>query len=205
MALTENTAAGLHETVVGLLPKNRRYRKYLDVGCGFGALLKRLNDRYDSGYGLDGNIKQVAFKNKKVTYASANFNEDIPFKTDKFDLITCIEVIEHVEDQFFLMREMAKRLNKNGFLIVSSPNIYSIFSRLLFFFKGRFINFMDKNVDDHINLLVENIFEKKMVQANSLKIVKKKYANAHIPLTGIYVPLRTKLFGNNVIYVLQKR
>lgn len=205
MKLTENTAAGLHETVVDLLPKNRRYRKYLDVGCGFGALLRRLNERYDSGFGIDGNIKQVAFKNKKVTYKKANFNIDIPFKNDKFDLITCVEVIEHVENQFFLMREMSKKLNKGGLLVVSSPNVYSIFSRLLFFFKGRFINFMDKNVNDHINVLVENIFEKMMVEANGLKIVKKKYANAHVPLTSIYLPIRTKLFGNNVIYVLMQK
>ena len=47
----------------------------------------------------------------------------------KYDLIIAIELIEHIENPFHFVREIAKSLNPNGQAILTSPNILSIRSR----------------------------------------------------------------------------
>ena len=43
-----------------------------------------------------------------------------------------------IENQYFLLRELKKRLSKNGLLIISAPNIYNIFGKALFLLKDHF-------------------------------------------------------------------
>ena len=201
----EKTAKGLHAEIQHLLPKGKKFSTMFDVGCGTGALLKRLAEYYSEGYGTDLNDKDFIFKKSNIHFKKSNFNEGLPFKDKKFELITCTEIIEHVENQFMLIRNISDRLSDKGIAIISSPNIYNIWSRFLFFVNGRFINFTNRDMREHINPLVENIFEMRVLKDAGLKIISKRYGRMHIPILNIYLPFRTKLLGNNVIYILKKR
>jgi len=53
-----------------------------------------------------------------------------------FDLILCVEGIEHLEDAFAFLREMYRLLKPGGILILSTPNIISLRSRVRFFGSG---------------------------------------------------------------------
>jgi SAM-dependent methyltransferase len=60
----------------------------------------------------------------------------LPWPDAGFDLILCVEGIEHLEDAFAFLREMHRLLKPGGILIVSTPNIISLRSRVRFFGSG---------------------------------------------------------------------
>ncbi|MGO9373052.1 MAG: methyltransferase domain-containing protein, partial [Syntrophobacteraceae bacterium] len=100
-------------------------KSVLDIGCGVG---------YGSQYlALNGADRVVAFDidPETVEYARENYGaKNLEYRMDsaesfsfieKFDIITCFEVIEHLEEQERLLRCIKKALKKKGFLIVSTP------------------------------------------------------------------------------------
>jgi len=182
---------------------DRKFKKCLDIGCGKGDLLYLLRDRYVEGYGTDIITKKGAYRD--FNFVQADINKEFPFKNNKFDLIICTEVIEQIENQYFLLRELKKRLSKNGLLIVSAPNIYNVFGKMLFNFSNELIHFTTQPQDyDQINPLIENHF-RYYTNEIGLKIVDVRYTEMHVPFTGIHLPIKTKLTGNSVIFILKNK
>jgi len=66
----------------------------------------------------------------------ADMTHPLPWPEAGFDLILCIEGIEHLEDAFAFLREMHRLLKPGGSLIVTTPNIISLRSRMRFFGSG---------------------------------------------------------------------
>ena len=60
----------------------------------------------------------------------------MPFKSGRFDAINLVEVIEHIENQPQLIRELARVLKADGVVLITTPNILNILSRLRFLFTG---------------------------------------------------------------------
>lgn len=102
----------------------------LDIGCGSGYLLDKLSEAIDSHklWGVD--VYSIK-KNKKWNYKKADINNTFPFKANSFDCIILGEVIEHVPDPDFLLKESYRVLKKSGTLIISTPNLVSWANRLL--------------------------------------------------------------------------
>lgn len=202
--LEEKTARGVHKEILKVI-KKQHFDTHLDIGCGTGALINRLIQTrlIRKHYCTDINENNFRLKNvPNVIFRKTNINEGLPFKGSKFNLITCIEVIEHVENHFELIRDITALLEKNGILIISSPNIYNIFSRISFLLRGVFINFGDEDVREHINPLIENIFINRICKDAGLKLIEKTYSSAHIPLIDIYLPFNNKRLGAVTIYKL---
>jgi len=77
-----------------------------------------------------------------VAIAHAVFSFDrLSFEDDKFDLVTCTEVLEHVENFRHAVREAGRVLKPGGWLVVSTPNVLSLKSRWAFFTRGLFTYF----------------------------------------------------------------
>jgi 2-polyprenyl-3-methyl-5-hydroxy-6-metoxy-1,4-benzoquinol methylase len=96
----------------------------LDVGFGQGYGLETLSKKAKKLAGIDVDKKAVKrgveiFKPQNIDIRSYN-GYDIPFENSTFDLVTCIDVIEHVEDYNKLIKEML-RVSKNG-VFISTPN-----------------------------------------------------------------------------------
>jgi 2-polyprenyl-3-methyl-5-hydroxy-6-metoxy-1,4-benzoquinol methylase len=178
--------------------RGKRYNKHLDIGCGTGALLKRLESYSDKKYGCDLNAMSLP----GITFRKADLNKQFPFD-EKFDLITCIEVIEHVENQFQLIRDIKRSLSAKGICVISTPNNYSIFNKLYFMLGNNLIHFNNRNMltAGHINPLFENIFIHNL-NKSGLKIIKKQYSDGFIPIFNRSICIRNRFFGNVVIYVI---
>jgi 2-polyprenyl-6-hydroxyphenyl methylase/3-demethylubiquinone-9 3-methyltransferase len=97
----------------------------LDVGCGAGLLtepLARLGARVT---GLDASPELIAVAREhgrasrlEIHYRAGELSD----LEGQFDLITCMEVIEHVADPAAFVQALAKRLAPGGLLILSTPN-----------------------------------------------------------------------------------
>lgn len=129
----------------------------------------------------------------------------------KFDYVTAIEVIEHLENPYMLFRNVNSVLKKGGSFILSTPNVASLWGKLLFFFTGEFwlLNFgrasASRHGKQHISVITPSAL-KYMARLNGFSIAKVIYVNHYIPLPYIRIPSPIKIdsFSENVITVLEK-
>jgi 2-polyprenyl-6-hydroxyphenyl methylase / 3-demethylubiquinone-9 3-methyltransferase len=101
--------------------------KILDIGCGGGLLSEPMCRLGASVVGIDASKKNIevakfhANKNKlKIDYKVAS-PETMKTKI-KFDVILNMEIVEHVEDINFFIKESAKLLKKNGIMFIATLN-----------------------------------------------------------------------------------
>ncbi|MDA9687561.1 bifunctional 2-polyprenyl-6-hydroxyphenol methylase/3-demethylubiquinol 3-O-methyltransferase UbiG [Candidatus Pelagibacter sp.] len=99
----------------------------LDIGCGGGLLAEPMCRLGANVVGIDASEKNIeiakfhAKKNKlKINYITAS-PEKLKTKK-KFDVILNMEIVEHVDDIDFFIKESSKLLKKNGLMFVATLN-----------------------------------------------------------------------------------
>jgi SAM-dependent methyltransferase len=101
-------------------------RRVLDAGCGTGygaAILARAGAEHVVGVDVAAAIVEAAraHESPRVTFVHADIAR-LPHPDSSFDLVTCFEVIEHVQDPSAVLGELARVLEPGGVLAISSPN-----------------------------------------------------------------------------------
>jgi SAM-dependent methyltransferase len=106
-------------------------RSLLDVGCGEGVLVhrwaQRLGERRVVGIDLEEPSIQAGWAERRapnleyrvMRAGRADRVENLPFADDEFDLVSAIEVLEHVPDPEHTLEEMARCAERH--LLVSVP------------------------------------------------------------------------------------
>jgi len=97
----------------------------LDVGCGGGLIAEPMTRLGAKVTGIDASEKNINVAkfhaeqmNLKINYLCA-----IPEKlNEQFDVILCLEIIEHVADVDLFIKSCAKLLNKNGIIFFATLN-----------------------------------------------------------------------------------
>ena len=107
--------------------KSYKFLNVLDFGCGGGILCEPLSRLGFNVSGIDSNDKAIDVaithakkKNLKINYIKSSFGKQ-KFKK-KFDVITCMEVIEHEENLENFIFNLKKNLKPGGVLIGSTIN-----------------------------------------------------------------------------------
>ena len=114
-----------------MLPSRGRV---LDIGCYNGYLMEKILEKgseYDV-YGVDASkesIRLCTLKNLKVFETDAE--NKLPFEDDFFDVITGLEVIEHIVDTDSFLNEIKRVLKRDGILILATPNVLSLSRRIM--------------------------------------------------------------------------
>ena len=117
----------LTEAIYSYSNKTLKSQKILDVGCGGGIFCEPLARLGANVTGIDTNKKAIQSANNhaksqnlKINYLNTNLagidNQE------KFDIITCMEVLEHVDDIFTVLQGIKKKLKKNGLFVGSTIN-----------------------------------------------------------------------------------
>lgn len=130
----------IHETVLELV--NRYVEKnseILDLGAGEGEFTRRLIEDKYKAIAVDG--LDIFWRNPEIPLLLADLDKE--FATElgknekKYDAIVAIEIIEHLENPYAFLRQCAELLKPNGLLFVTTPNVESITSRIIFLYTGR--------------------------------------------------------------------
>jgi len=105
----------------------------LDVGCGAGLLAEPLTRLGARVVGIDASPEVVAVAREHAAGMGLAIDYragDVQALDGQFDLITAMEVIEHVAEPGAFLGALARRLAPGGLLILSTPNATG-WSRLL--------------------------------------------------------------------------
>jgi SAM-dependent methyltransferase len=115
--------------------ENARARRALDLSCGDGATSRLLATQGFTVVATGFSAPRFS-GNAILRVGGVDLNQRLPFKDQTFDAINLTEVIEHIENQPQLVREMARVLKEDGTVVISTPNVLNAFSRLRFLFTG---------------------------------------------------------------------
>ncbi len=118
---------------LGLPPAAR----VLDAPCGGSAALTlALIEKGFHAIGAD--VDPEAETRLGNAFAKVDLNEVLPWPDQSFDAIFSTEGIEHLENHFSFLREMCRILKPGGILVLTTPNITALRSRVRFFGSGFF-------------------------------------------------------------------
>jgi len=106
------------------LLKTIQFQTVLDVGCGNGEISKLVKDHYPDIELTGGDLSSAVIEGNRVQYPKSKFRVlDIEknFLPERFDLIICSEVIEHLNQQMKAIYHLSQMLNKGGHLLLTCP------------------------------------------------------------------------------------
>lgn len=128
-----DAAEGVHEAVLALL-KSDPPGQLLDAPAGEGAFALHARER---GYTVVcGDIAPARFRASDMTCLKLDLNQPWDLESESFDYVVSIEAVEHLENPWHLVREANRVLKTQGTLILTTPNILSIRSRLSYLLRG---------------------------------------------------------------------
>ena len=122
----------------------------MDVGCGAGLLSEALARLGAKVTGIDAAPEVIAVARDHATAMGLEIDyraADVLDVEGQFDLITCMEVIEHVAEPQAFITALAKRLAPGGLLILSTPNATG-WSKLLMITLGEGLGQIPKGTHD---------------------------------------------------------
>ena len=135
----------LLEAIVNLfttLPKG----KVLDLGCGDGDYAKRLKDLGFDVIAGDIDLARFRYKNE-IEFKHCDITKEMPFSANHFDYVLLMEVVEHLRNPYVVMPEINRIIKTNGSLVMSTPNILNLKSRLRFLIEGAYEYFREPPLD----------------------------------------------------------
>lgn len=101
-------------------------KRVLDMGCGAGLLAEPLARMGGAVTGVDAAPENIAVAQAHAAQSGLNIDyragEIDAVAGETFDLVTCLEVIEHVADPASFIAELAGLLAPGGLLVLSTPN-----------------------------------------------------------------------------------
>lgn len=103
-----NIDAGIIKNNIG------KVKSHLDIGCGLGYLLEKVEADIKVGVELD--VDYVKFKEIKV------YRELGQVTPKKFDLITCIHTLEHEPHPVEYLKRITKFMKDDGYLVIEVPS-----------------------------------------------------------------------------------
>jgi len=108
-----------YRALIGFLPK--RCETALDLGCGSGLFAGMLKKRTKMLVGLDISLEMIRISAKRKKCAMIRGDaENLPFRDESFDLVTCITVLQNLPNPKGAVLEIARVLKVRGLAILTS-------------------------------------------------------------------------------------
>jgi 2-polyprenyl-3-methyl-5-hydroxy-6-metoxy-1,4-benzoquinol methylase len=211
------TNRGLHEFVAErvLARYTRPGVRAADLGSGPGAMAARLSslgcdvvavDR--SAEGFDADLPHIAIDFDRNDFASELGHAS-------FDLVTAIEVIEHVESPVGFLRNIGDLLAKGGVAVVTTPNVDSLPARAKFLFLGKIRTMDEFSEPTHISPIFWDLFCRQFLKRAGIRLREhlvfppKGYQLSRKPFVWTFRTMATffpgdSILGDNHVFVLER-
>jgi SAM-dependent methyltransferase len=118
---------GRRRIVLAVLDKSLRpgasgyTRRILDLGCGTGTMLGHLR-AFGDAEGAEADQRAVELCRRRGEGRVRLLESDkLPFREDSFDVLTALDVLEHIDDDAGAMREVARVLRPGGIFLATVP------------------------------------------------------------------------------------
>lgn len=173
----------LSSTLKLLLPKiekhilNKISKKslLLDAGCGTGYLTNWLGKKGFTSLGVDGSKIGIKLakknKNKNVNFIYSDIEKIKKRLKNKFDVVFCVEVIEHIFSPREFLSTLETVTKKNGYIFISTP-YHGYFKNLIIALLGKFDEHFTALWDfGHIKFFSKNTLTKLLIE-KKFQIVK---------------------------------
>ena len=166
------------------LNKNQRNNlQCLDIGCSGGTIFRFLK-QFGKVYGCDISFDGLIYCTNRSSITQADALK-LPFKDETFDLLTVLDVAEHIDDDNLLFSEMYRVIKKEGIIFVNVP-------ALSFFWRSHDVRYGHKRRYSRSNLV-------QLARRHLFRIEEIRYLHAHfvVPLflSMLFDKLCVKSFG----------
>lgn len=105
--------------VISAIPLDVQNGSILDIGCGNGTFINILPNRYKTVVGLDYSSEVLKYVKKKKVRGNIT---NLPFKDESFDLVTSLEVLEHLTYETFERGILELERVSKKYIIITVPN-----------------------------------------------------------------------------------
>jgi SAM-dependent methyltransferase len=144
--------------------------KAIDLGTGYGAMAERLQNMGCEVLAAD--MRSDGFE-AKVPHVVINFDQP-DFATrlgvNSFDIITAIEVIEHVESPIGFLRNVRRLLLPSGVAVLTTPNVDCLPARIKHLIYGTIRNMDERSEPTHISPIFYDLFKRQFLPASQLRL-----------------------------------
>ncbi|MGB0579782.1 MAG: class I SAM-dependent methyltransferase [Limisphaerales bacterium] len=190
--------------VIQACPDTPSFKSHLDIGSGRGELIGILQDKFGfESKAVDYTDEMMQREGQTVDIVDLN-ESGLPYDDATFDVVTATEVIEHLEHGRKLLREISRVTKPGGLVVITTPNILNLNSRLRFLWFG-FWNLFGPlpvkhsalySTGGHINPISVFYISHGLMDANfeGIESTVDKYQRSAIPKLILLWPL-IKLFS----------
>ncbi|MEY8702047.1 bifunctional 2-polyprenyl-6-hydroxyphenol methylase/3-demethylubiquinol 3-O-methyltransferase UbiG, partial [Francisella philomiragia] len=103
--------------------------KIIDIGCGGGILTESLKKHTNDTYGLDASSEAISvakehakLSNLEIEYINSTIEDFVTNSNTQFDVVTCMEMLEHVPNPESIIASISKLIKKDGLFFASTLN-----------------------------------------------------------------------------------
>ena len=169
----------------------------LEVGCGDGSFTRSLAECSTRVTAVDISASQIernARAYPEIRFVQHDVAQPFPFANEAFDAIWCSEVLEHLFDPGFALREMQRVLARGGRLLVTVP-YHGVFKDVLIALFKWDEHFSPTN--PHIRFFTRKSLSQLAASAGLVEI--------ETATCGMNRPLRDLLVATNILLKARKR
>ena len=115
---------------LGRLPLKRLNEiRLLDIGSGTGIIMKELQN-LGRVYGMELSMEAIGFLKRRNLnlIVRSDANDALPFRDETFAVITCLDVLEHLDKDIDLIREMFRICKPGGYVLLTVPAFQAFWS-----------------------------------------------------------------------------
>ncbi len=177
---TASAGASMEQILDRALQAARPQRglRWLDIGCGRGDLLRKIRDEWEPAElrGID-----------PIDWLDDDLRADVKFDTVAMeqepdlpvaDRVLLIEVIEHLEAPWSALRHAARLLAPGGWLVVSTPNVATLRTRLELAVRGQLTSFRPDN-QPHLQPALPHVTAR-ILREEHLTVQEPRFAGADV-------------------------
>jgi len=117
--------------IVRSFEKYRSHNRFLDVGCGAGTLLNIAGNEGWQAEGVEISKPSVEFLQSKGIKVFHGYLSSANFPDDSFDVITAVEILEHITNPEDVIKEINRILRPGGLFWATTPHGRGISARML--------------------------------------------------------------------------